>query len=476
MSDETNKKIGLWGLVGMVIGSIISGAIFDIPQNMAASSALGPVIIAWVITVIGMLMLAYTFKILSDERPDLHIGIYSYAREGFGKYIGFNSAWGYWISAATGNVAFAVMLNDAFGYWFPVMLKHSWPTIIFGLFLIWFYNFLVMRGIKQASSINTVTVVIKFIGLLGILAAMCAFFNWDTATADMWGQSYHLGSITSQVEAPMLVTLWAFIGIEGAVVISNHAKKSSDVGKATVIGFLIALAAYFLLSVLAFGIYQQPELANLTDPSTGYILATKFSPHFVDFVNICLLVSVGGAWVAWTILAAQLPYAAAKGKVLPKVFAHENSKNVPDVALIVSSIIMSIFMVLVCTAKNVYMAAIDITGVIILPSYLLSSLYLLKAGARSEIIKDKKGKRIRATIIGFLSTIYCLWLLYAANLSYLLVATIVYAVGILFYMQARRDDHDGKPSFTGWEALLAIIITLLAIYAIYLLCIGQIAF
>ena len=41
-------------------------------------------------------MLAFVFQALANRRPDLDTGIYAYAREGFGNYIGFSAAWGYW--------------------------------------------------------------------------------------------------------------------------------------------------------------------------------------------------------------------------------------------------------------------------------------------------------------------------------------------------------------------------------------------
>jgi hypothetical protein len=41
----------------------------------------------------------------------------------------------------------------------------------------------------------------------------------------------------AQVKSTMLVTLWVFIGIEGASVYSSYAAKRPDVGAATVIGY-----------------------------------------------------------------------------------------------------------------------------------------------------------------------------------------------------------------------------------------------
>lgn len=472
---SASKKIGLLGLTAMVFGSMIGGGIFNIPQNMAAQSALGPVLIAWGITAVGMLGLAFVFKILSDQRPDLSIGIYSYAKAGFGRYVGFNSAWGYWLAAVAGNVAFAIMLNDSLGHYFPIFLKHGIPTAILGLVLIWIYNFLVLGGIKQASFVNTITVVIKFAALLVIIVMMALAMHIDWLAIDFWGQQQHLGSITEQVKAPMLVTLWCFIGIEGAVVISNKAEKPSQVGLATVMGFLVAFVLYVIISVLPYAIEQQPELAKLTDPSAGYVLTNSVGGWFADFVTISVLISVGGAWLAWTVLMAQLPYAAATDGTFPKQFTKENDQEVPNVSLWVSSIAMSIFMVLAITAKDVYMASINITSVIILPSYLLSAMFLWKSSHDKTIFVKDNQKRRKALLIGILATVYCCWLVYSAGLSYLLVATILYAIGIIpFYLAGKQQGLSLEKIFPTKDAMLAIAMVLLALLAIVLLAMGEI--
>ena len=84
------QTLGVLGLAGIVISSMIGGGIFSLPQNMAQSAAVGAVILAWVITGIGMYFIANTFRILSVSKPDLTTGIYMYAQKGFGNYMGFN--------------------------------------------------------------------------------------------------------------------------------------------------------------------------------------------------------------------------------------------------------------------------------------------------------------------------------------------------------------------------------------------------
>lgn len=67
-----------------------------------------------------MLMLSLSINNINKKRPDLKGGIFSYAEEGFGRFAGFISGWGYWLTCWLGNVAFATLLMSALGYFFPV--------------------------------------------------------------------------------------------------------------------------------------------------------------------------------------------------------------------------------------------------------------------------------------------------------------------------------------------------------------------
>jgi amino acid transporter len=53
-----------------------------------------------------MLMLCFVFQTLANRKPDLDAGVCAYARAGFGPYVGFFSAFGYWAGACVGNVSY----------------------------------------------------------------------------------------------------------------------------------------------------------------------------------------------------------------------------------------------------------------------------------------------------------------------------------------------------------------------------------
>ncbi len=127
---QATQKLKIGALIALVVGSMIGGGIFSLPQNMAASASAGAVLIGWVITAIGMLTLAFVFQTLANRKPDLDLGIYAYAKAGFGDYMGFSSAWGYWISAWLGNVSYFVLLFSTLGYFFPVFGEGNTPIAI----------------------------------------------------------------------------------------------------------------------------------------------------------------------------------------------------------------------------------------------------------------------------------------------------------------------------------------------------------
>ena len=474
MTDQT-KKVGFLGLIAIVVGSMVGGGVFNLPSNMAEGAALGAVIIAWLITGVGMFFLVQTFKTLSDNRPDLSSGIYSYAAEGFGKYVGFNSAWGYWLSAAIGNVSFAVLLMQALGYFFPIFISgNNWQSILGGSILIWSMNILVRRGVSGAAMLNVISTVAKLVPLFLFVIMLLFAFHWDKLSFDFWGdQNAILGSLPKQIKSTMLVTLWAFIGIEGAVVISGRAKNKKDVGKATVIGFIGAILIYAAISIFSFGIMNQPDLAKLPDPSTAYVMKAIVGNWGAVLLNLGVIISVLGAWIAWTIMTSEVPSTAAHHGVLPKVFGKLNKKGSPAFALTATSIIMQITLLFAAFENNAFLAIISISGSMILIPYVLSSLFLAKLAYTNRKNDTGHAKlKTKALFVGITASFYGFWLIYAAGLKYILLSTILYALGIFVYRIAWKEKDSDEPMFKPTEKIIAIIIIVLSVVSLVMLLSG----
>ena len=471
------RAVGFFSLLGMVIGSMIGGGVFNLPQNMASGAGLGAVVIAWIVTGVGMFFLANTFRTLADKRPDLTAGIYSYAREGFGRFAGFNSAWGYWLSAAFGNVGFAVLVMQTFGFFFPSLLSgKSWQAILGGSILIWAMYFVVLAGVKSAAFLNAVATATKIVPILALIVILAVFFNNVSFSTDTWGVQAHLGSVLTQVKSTMMVTLWVFIGIEGAVVVSGRARRSEDVGRATFFGLLVCLLLYFLVSVLPFGVMSQAELAGLNGPSTAYVLQKVVGHWGAVFIILSVLVSLLSCWLAWTILVAELPFEGARDGVFPKILARENSSHSPAPSLLLSTLVMQATMFIVILANNAWLWMVAITGVMILPPYFASTAYLFRyCGTAGFIAAHGTETRGAALISGLLGSVYAIWLLYAAGLQFVLLSTIVYAVGIPVFWWAQRENAPGQPAFNRTEAVAAFLLLAAAVISVVLIANGTVS-
>jgi arginine:ornithine antiporter/lysine permease len=472
-SHPETRRLGLLLLSGVVVGSMIGGGAFNLPQNMAAGAGLAAIIIAWIVTFVGMYFLSNGFRILSDKRPDLKAGIYSYAQEGFGAFAGFQMAWGYWLSAAFGNVAFAVLIMQILGYFFPVFGNgQNWPSIIGASALIWVMCFVVLSGVKRTAALNVLAAILTITTIGFALLLMAYYLKGGQLTLDFWGRQNHLGSLFKQVKSTMLVTLWVFIGIEAAVVISDRARKMSDVGPATFIGLGVCTLLYSLLSILPFGIMNGHTIAGLANPSSAYVLSSVVGRWGAVFVNLSLLISVLSCWLAWTILVAELPFQGAKGGVFPRFLAKENRFHAAAPSLWVSSVIMQVTLFVVLFAHNAWLWLIDITGVMILPAYFVSTLFLtVYASGPAYVASHSEGRRT-AIWTGILGSVYAAWLLYAAGLEFLLMSAILFALGVPVFYYTRRSQMLKQPVFKAREAVAVGLLAVIAVTAIVLFAVG----
>lgn len=458
-----NNKLGLGALTAVVIGSMIGAGVFSLPQNMAAVASPAAVSIGWLITGIGMIFLALAFQYLSENKPTITSGVFGYAQAGFGDFIGFCSAWGYWFSAMLANVSYLVIVFSTLGLLFDTPQHvifgegNTWISIIGASILAWLVYALVKRGVETAAIINMITTITKLVPLtLFIVAAMMAF-RWNTFTFDFTG--LHFGAehdLLTQIKGTMLVTVWVFIGIEGAVIVSNHAKNRKDVGRATILGLLTALVIYVLVTLLSMGVVSTPELAKMQNPSMAQVLSHILGPWGEVIIGVGLLISVSGAFLSWTLLASEAPYLAAQSGVFPKKFAQKNRKGTPLPALRFTTWAIQISLFAVVFLGGTYNNLLVVASEMILVPYFLVAAYTLKIA----IIEKLEAK---VWIIGAFASVYGLWLLYASGLYNLLLSALLYLPGVIIYLLAKRERKE-KP-FNRQDSLILIGLIIAAINA-----------
>jgi arginine:ornithine antiporter/lysine permease len=457
---QKKTKLGLSMLVTLVIGSMIGGGIFSLPQNMASGAGVGAILIGWLITALGMLSLAFVFQNLANRQPQLDAGVYVYAKAGFGSYVGFSSAWGYWLSGFVGNVGYLVLIFGTLGYFFPIFGEGNTLWAIVGASVVlWLVHALILLGIKEAALVNQITTLAKLIPLILFIVVLSLSFNSQVFTSDFWGKTNpQLGSVFDQVRSVMLVSVWVFIGIEGASVYSAHAKKRSHVGYATVIGFLFTLMLLVAINVLSMGVMSQAELAQLKNPSMAYVLERVVGSWGAVLINLGLLVSLSGALLSWTLLSAEILYMSAQDKTMPRFLAKQNRKGVPVQALWVTNGMIQFFLILTLFSNATYLALVYLASSMILLPYLLSAAYAMILVIKGQIYQHRSNLRIKDAFVAVLAVVYSVWLIYGGGVKYLLLSALLYLPGIFFFVKARREQGLSLLTRTEWIIFLVVLL------------------
>ncbi|ONG54031.1 arginine-ornithine antiporter [Pseudoroseomonas deserti] len=437
--------LSLPALTAIVVGSMVGAGIFSLPQAMGrASGGLG-VLLAWGVTGSGMLLLALVFQRLARQRPELDSGIFAYAQEGFGRYPGFLSAFGYWTVCCLGNVSYWVLIKSTLGAVVPAFGDGSSLAAVASASAgLWLVHALLLRGVRQAAALNTIVTVAKILPILLFIALVALRF--DTALfADSFRGAPGEG-LALQLQGTLLVTVFVFVGIEGASVFSRHARRAEDVGRATLAGFALVLALLVAVTLLSYGILPRAELAALRNPSMGGVLQAVVGGWGAGFVGAGLIVSVLGAYLSWSLLAAEVLVAAARAGIMPAGLARENARGAPAAALWLTSLLVQLFLVLTYFAEEAFLLALKLTSSMVLLPYLLVAGFAL-------LIDRRAG---RGGIIALLALLYVVGMMLGGGLRYLLLSCLLYAPGTLLFLRAARAP--GLPAFTRAEALLLALV------------------
>src|SRR5690242_6426924 len=188
MTSATEQKLSLWALIALVVGSMVGSGIFTLPGAMARSTGGLGAGITWVISGVGMLALAFVFQRLAMRKPELDAGIFAYAKAGFGDYVGFNSAIGYWASACAGNTSYWVVITATMSALIPGLgAGDTVLAVVVSAVGVWLFAFLVMRGVKDAAVINYVVTIAKVVPILMFIVIAIIAFKADVFADNFWG-------------------------------------------------------------------------------------------------------------------------------------------------------------------------------------------------------------------------------------------------------------------------------------------------
>jgi arginine:ornithine antiporter/lysine permease len=467
----TAKKVSLVTLTAMVVGSMVGAGVFSLPRRFATETGVYGALIAWAIAGTGMLMLAFVFQTLAVRKPQLDSGVYAYARAGFGEYLGFFSAFGYWASACVGNVTYWVLIMSTLGALAPWLGEgDTVPALALSTVGIWAFAWLILRGVQEAAIINRIVTIAKVIPILVFVLLAIFALDVDVFIDNMSGGP-GAGALFDQVNGTMLATVFVFLGVEAASVYSRWATKREHVGRATVIGFLGVLAVFASVTIVSYGILPRSELAQLRQPSMAGVLEAAVGGWGAVFVSIGLIVSVLGAYLAWTLMAAEVLFVAANDDDMPRFLRRVNRVDAPVAALIMTTVLIQVMLLVTSISENAFDFSLNMTSALTLFPFVLAAGYALKLVVTGESYGGEE-RRTRDLVVAGVATIYTIFLLYAAGPKYMLLSLIIYTPASILFVMARREQ--GRRVFTPSELVILMVSVAGAIIGVVALVAGWI--
>jgi APA family basic amino acid/polyamine antiporter len=430
---KSTGSLALPQATALIMGSIIGTGIFTLPGSLAA---FGPIaIVAFGVVSIGAVALALMFGSLSKRTP-ADGGPYAYAREAFGDFAGFTNAWSYWITAWAGNAAIVVSwvlyVQALFG-WDSSNVALSVGIALVGL---WVPALINMAGVGSMGSFQLVTTIIKFLPLLFISTVGLFFINFDNFGAfNISGENAFAAISTAGALA-----LFSYLGVETAAVAAGKVRDPErNVPKATIYGTLACTAVYLLSTVAIFGIVGPAALQESSNPGAPFIDAfdAMFGGSWAGkAVALAAVVSGIGALNGWTMICAEMPYAAAREGLFPAVFAKVTKRNVPWFGIIGSTVLASLFTWISYQGEgglSVFNTLVFLSGVTAAIPYFFSALaqlyWLYTEGRRVNI-----GRFARDAGVAILSLAFSAWFVFGSGSDATFWAFLMLLAGWVVYL------------------------------------------
>ena len=425
--QNKSQKVGLITATSLVVGNMIGAGIYVLPATLAGYGSV--TIVGWVLTALGAIVLAKIFGNFSKIIVNKSGGPYTYTREGFGDFIGFLVAWGYWICLWVGNAAIVIAIIGALSFFFPVLETNKLLSVGVGLAFIWFFSWINSRGVKESGRIQVITTVIKLLPLVLIILVGAFMFDVDNFP------DFNLTGESNLTTIPLVatLTLYAFLGLECATIPAENIKNPEKiVPKATMYGTIISTVIYILSTVVLFGMLPVDILQNSPAPfaEASKMIGGEFAGYFVA---AGAAVSAIGALNGWILVSGQIPMATARDKLFPRIFKKENSQGAPAVAIVIGSLLTSVVMLM-----NFSESLVDQFEIIVLLTTFTALVpYLFTSASYALIVIEHRFHlpgRGKSVILAGLGISYSLWAIFGSGQVTVFYGTLLLLLGIPFYI------------------------------------------
>ena len=439
VSTVRDGELGLGSSTALVVGSIIGTGVFTMPAVLAGAGTSS--IITLGVIAVGAVLLGVLFGQLTKRVPNVDGGLYAYSRHEFGDFAGYLTAWCYWITCWAGNAAivasWVLYVESLFGIEKPT----AWVNLAIAVTGLWIPAIVNLAGVRQMKWFQNLTVIFKFVPLL-----LIAVIGWFFVTSANFGPfNASGGSLYDGIGIAAGVALFSFIGVECASIAAGRVKNPRrNVGRASVLGTAASGLLYVAVTAVVMGLVPHDKLVNDGTPFVAAFHTIFGGAGWIGkAVAFVAVVSGIGALNGWTLVTAEMPFAAAQDGLFPRAFAKIDHRGTPWFGIVVSTIVASVLMAWSysgSTGLKVF------TYLVYLSVVTVAIPYFFSACAQLSYLVSRRRKvqgwsLARDLAISTTSLLFSLWVTFASGYQAVYQAMLLVLIGIPLYafLKARRE-------------------------------------
>ncbi len=336
--SATTKKMGFWQCWGMSVGVMIGSGIFLLPTVLAPYGWIS--LLGWLLTCSGTIVLSLVLARLAGT-TDHAGGPYAYVKESFGDLAGFLIGWGYWVGVVFGVTAIAVGFAGYMGSVFPIFAANSLTQALVAAAGIGVLTWVNVKGVSEAATVQLVMTILKIIPLIVIIGLGIIYGDIDNFPAfNPQGLP-----VTEALASTALLTMWAFIGIEAAVIATDDVESPKKTIPIAVVSAAITVSCLYVGASIAIMFLVPSDVLALSE-SPFVDAASHMGTGGALLIGIGALISTAGALNGNIFVMGQMAMAVAADGLAPAVIAKKNRGGAPAGVLIVSSVFSTALLVL----------------------------------------------------------------------------------------------------------------------------------
>ena len=430
MAEQEPEKLGPFLATVIVANAMIGSGIYMLPAGLGAVGSIS--ILSWIAAACGAMLLGGAMAVLAIISPKTR-GLFSYVREAFGPCAGFVSGVLYWITILIACVAVATAVTGYSSVFIPAVARQPASTLC-TVAVIWTLIGVNLAGPRFVAAAQSPAL---FVGLAPVLLAAIGgwfFFSNKTFLAS-WNVTG--GGFFHVVPQATVMVFWAFLGFEGAIILSTRVRNPArDVPIATLGGIAIAAAIYMAACGALIGMLPAAALAKSSAPFADGA-AAMLGAATAGFIALCAVIKASATLGGNILLAGETGECES---VLGHMKPHRRDRETQKVALptlIFTGIVLSAIAILSASPTLARQFTI-VTNVVVVLAMLD---YAAFSAALFPLSRDlSPARRFWARVLGAVGVAFCAAIVAASDPALLVwsVAPVVIAVVAYFLFRMRH--------------------------------------